>query len=189
MRKLKLQMQISVDGFVGGLKGDLDWMLWNWSDDIKKFVGDLTEPIDCILMGRKMTDGFVTHWKNVSSDANNPQYEAGKKFYETTKVVFTKTLDKPLWENVVLAKGNIADEVKKLKNQKGGDLMVYGGSNFVMNLIKDNLIDDYYLFINPTALGQGNGLSIFSGRKKLKLIKSHVFECGIVVLHYQPAES
>jgi dihydrofolate reductase len=189
MRTLKLQMQLSVDGYVGGLNGELDWMLWDWSEDLKKFVGDLTDPIDCILMGRKMTDGFVQAWKKVKDDAQNPMYEAGKKFYNTTKVVFTKTLQKSLWENVVLAKGNIEDEVNQLKNQKGGDLIVYGGSNFVTNLIQHNLIDDYYLFLNPTALGQGKGLSIFSGRTKLKLIKSQAFECGIVMLNYKPADS
>ncbi|HLF33566.1 MAG TPA: dihydrofolate reductase family protein [Cyclobacteriaceae bacterium] len=189
MRTLKLQMQVSVDGYVGGLNGELDWMLWDWSEDLKKFVGDLTDPIDCILMGRKMTDGFVQAWKKVRDDPQNPMREAGIKFYDTTKVVFTKTFQKSTWENVVLAKGDIEEEVKKLKNQKGGDLMVYGGSNFVMNLIKHNLIDDYYLFINPTAQGHGNGLPIFSERKKLKLIKSQAFECGIVLLNYKPADS
>ena len=60
MRKLKLQVQMTVDGFVGGPNGELDWMQWNWSDDIKNYVSELTDSVDTILLGRKMTDGFIT---------------------------------------------------------------------------------------------------------------------------------
>ena len=61
MRKVKLQMQVSVDGFVAGPNGEMDWMAWNWDDELKKHVTDLTEPVDCIIMGRKLAQGFIPY--------------------------------------------------------------------------------------------------------------------------------
>ncbi|HWA04941.1 MAG TPA: dihydrofolate reductase family protein [Ignavibacteria bacterium] len=186
MRKLKLQVQMSIDGFVCGPNGELDWMTWNLSDDLKKFILDLSEPIDTILLGKNMTDGFVNHWKNVKADKNNPEHWAGVKFTDTPKVVFSKTLERSEWENTTLATGNLAEEVNKLKAAEGNYIMVYGGASFVSSLIDAELIDDYYLFINPVLIGQG--LRIFSETAKqvrLELVDSTKYECGITVLHYQ----
>jgi len=186
MRKLKLQVQISIDGFVGGPNGELDWMTWNWDDELKKFVTELSEPIDTILLGKNMTDGFVNHWKNVKADKDNPEYWAGVKFTDTPKVVFSKSLKESAWDNTTLASGDLTEEVNKLKSAEGNCLMVYGGAGFVSSLIDAELIDDYYLFINPVMIGKG--LRIFSDTPKkvnLKLIESTNFKCGITVLHYQ----
>ena len=189
MRKLKLQMQISIDGFVAGPNGELDWMTWSWDDELKKYAGELTESFDTILLGRKMTDGFVSHWTNiVNNHPDSPEYTSAKIFVDTHKVVFTKTLNESKWFNTILAKGDIVEEVNKIKKQKSkGDVIVYGGAGFVSSLIKNNLIDEYHLFINPTAIG--TGLEIFKGissKLSLQLIKSTKFDCGIVVNQYQP---
>ncbi len=90
------------------------------------------------------------------------------------------------WYNTTLAKGELSDEVVSLKNQDGQDIIVYGGGNFVSNLIAENLIDELHLFVNPTAIARG--LSIFSDRTKLKLQESAQYECGINVSVYTPAE-
>jgi dihydrofolate reductase len=103
------------------------------------------------------------------------------------KIVFTKTLDTSSWENTTLAKGDVVEEVNKIKNQTSmKDIIVYGGAGFVSSLIKNNLIDEYHLFINPTAIGKG--LEIFKEVEKfsLKLTESKTFDCGIVVNKYQP---
>ena len=187
MRKLKLQVQMSVDGYVGGPNGELDWMTWDWDDKLKDYVNDLHEPVDTILLGRKMADGFINYWTSVVANPDDPQHEFGKKMTETPKVVFTKTLEKSDWANTEVATGDLSDEVHKLKDQKGGDIIVYGGSGFVTSLIKAGLIDEYHLFVNPTALG--NGLTIFKGLEKqfdLTLANSHKFDCGIVVQVYKP---
>src|SRR6266705_7036629 len=108
MKKLKLQVQISVDGFVGGLNGELDWMTWNWDDKIKEYVNDLTDSVDTILLGRKMTDGFIAHWSDVvNNKPDDESYPIAKKLMDKPKFVFTKTLDKSPWENTntSLAKG------------------------------------------------------------------------------------
>lgn len=186
MRKLKLQVQMTIDGFVGGPNGELDWMTWEWDEKLKSFVTELSEPIDTILLGKNMTDGFVNHWKKVKEDKENPEHWAGVKFTDTPKVVFSKTLKESNWENTTLATGDLAKEVNKLKSQNGSYMMVYGGASFVSSLIDAGLIDDYYLFINPVMIGKGK--RIFSDSQKkvhLKLIESIKYECGITVLHYQ----
>lgn len=103
------------------------------------------------------------------------------------KIVFTKTLEKSAWQNVNLAKGELRKEIYSLKVKDGKDIIVYGGASFVSSLVQNNLIDEYYLFINPAAIG--NGLTIFSSvkdRLNLKLIKSKAFDCGVTVNHYEP---
>lgn len=186
MRKLKLQVQTSIDGFMGGINGEMDWVLMNWSDDLITFVNELTKPVDTVLLGKNLAQGFIPHWTNAY---NNPDTkdEAAIKFVETPKVVFSTTLTSSPWEQTTIASGNLADEVQQLKNQTGGDLIAYGGSQFVSSLIKENLIDELYLFINPTAIGKG--LPIFhqtTGKQSYKLVKAQSFDCGIVVLTYNP---
>ena len=177
MGNLVLFMHVSLDGFVAGINGEMDWTARNWDNELKKYVGEITEPVDCIVLGRKLAQGFIPHW------ASNPQEEGADKFNNTAKVVFTKTLDKSEWVNTVLAKGDLVDEINKLKKQGGQDIVAYGGATFVSALIKHGLIDEFHLFINPTAIG--SGMRIFDGKQNLILVKSTAYDCGIVVLHYE----
>jgi dihydrofolate reductase len=187
MRKLILQMQITIDGFVAGPNVELDWMVWDWDDKIKAYVNRLTDSIDTILLGRKMTEGFISYWSNVIKNPEEPEYEFGKKMIDTPKVVFSKTLNKISWPNTRLASGNLSEEINQLKNKQGKDIMVYGGASFVSALIENNLIDQYHLFINPVAIGRG--MSIFGklgDKQDFVLVQTEVFPCGIMVHHYQP---
>lgn len=187
MRKLKLQVQMTVDGFIAGANGEMDWMVFSWDEGLNHYVTELTEPVDCILLGRILAQGFIPHWAGVAADPKAPDYAAGQKFTETKKVIFTKTLEKTECENTVLAKGDLVDEIMSLKKQPGGDIIAYGGGTFVSSLIRANLIDEYHLFINPTAIGKG--MSIFGGltsKLDLALKRSTGFPCGVVVLFYEP---
>jgi dihydrofolate reductase len=187
MRKLKLQVQVTVDGFAAGPNGELDYLTWDWDDNIKTYVSELTDSIDTILLGRKMTDGFVAHWTNVLSNPDDPAFAFAKIMVDTPKVVFTKTLNKSNWDNTVIAKGDVVDEITQLKNQGGKDIMVYGGVTFASSLINNNLIDEYHLFVNPVAIRNGKVLFNDTGiRLNLKLVKSIPFSCGIVMLNYVP---
>jgi dihydrofolate reductase len=186
MRKLKLQVQMSVDGYIAGPNGEMDFMAWDWDDELKNYVKEITEAIDCIVLGRKLAEGFIPYWANVAANSDHPEFTAGRKFTDTHKVVFTKTLNKSEWDNTVLAKGDLADEITKLKKQDGKDIIAYGGATFVSALIKQGLIDEFHLFINPTAIG--NGMAIFKeldSKQNFNLIKATSFECGIFVLHYE----
>lgn len=178
---------MTVDGYIAGPNGEMDFMVWNWDDELKQYVQEITDPVDTIVLGRKLADGFIPYWAGVAADPDHPEFTAGKKFTDTHKVVFTKTLDKSAWDNTVLAKGDLAQEITKLKQQDGKDIIAYGGATFVSALIKHGLIDEFHLFINPTAIG--NGMPIFKeldSQQNLTLVKSTSFDCGIVVLNYEP---
>jgi dihydrofolate reductase len=185
MRKLKLQVQMSLDGFVAGPNGELDWMTWEMDDKSKKFVNDLTDSVDTILLGRKMTEGFISYWTNVKPESE--QYSFARKMVEKPKYVFSNTLTKSNWENTTIVNGDLKEEINNIKYQnRDKDIIVYGGATFVSSLIKNNLIDEYYLIINPTAIGKG--LRIFDGiesKLKLTLINSTYFDNGKVVNQYK----
>jgi len=184
MRKLKLQMQISIDGFVAGPNGELDWMTWNWSEDIKKYINDLHDTVDTILLGRKMADGFISHWTGIKPGEES--YTFAQKMVDYPKYVFTKTLNNHNWLNTTLVKGDLVREANNLKEKAGKDIIVYGGADFVSSLIKNNLIDEYYLFVNPTIIGRGLEISgKLKNKMSLKLIEYKSFDCGIVLNKYR----
>lgn len=188
MRKLKLQVQMSVDGYIARPNGELDWMIWDEDDKLRQFIDSLIDTSDTILLGRKMTDGFVSHWENVvNNQPDSRDFSLAKKLVDIPKIVFTKTLDKSNWKNTTLAKGNLAEEIAKLKKQTGKDIIVYGGAGFLSSLIKEGLIDEYHLFVNPAAIG--NGLTIFKSlnrTQKFSVIESRFYSCGVTVLSYKP---
>ncbi len=134
---------------------------------------------DTILLGRKMTDLFISFWSDVINKPDDPWYEFAKKMIETPKVVFTKTLNKSKWINTDIATGDLTDEIIKLKSRDGRDMIVYGGASFDSSLIKLGLIDEFLLFINPVAIG--NGMTIFKDLneiQKFNMVKSKAFDCG-----------
>jgi dihydrofolate reductase len=183
MRKLKLQVQMSIDGYMAGPDGKMDWLEWDWDEELKHYVTEITDPVDCILLGRKLAQVFIDTWKKLADDPNTND-DSVRKMNDTAKIVFTKTIFKSEWENTTLESGDIVECVAKLKNQEGSDMIVYGGGTFVRTLIEAELIDELHLFVNPTAIG--NGMPVFGSMHSFKLIKSRPFDCGIVVLCYEP---
>ena len=186
MRKLKLQVQMSIDGFVStGPNDEQKWVTWAW-DEIHPYVLGLLDSTDTILIGRKLAVDYIPYWQDVNTKPDDPMYEVAQRIVRAKKVVFTKTLDKSEWDNTELAKGDLADEIKKLKNQSGKDMIVYGGSSFVSAIIKEGLIDEFHLFVNPVALGHGGAIfEQLENIQQLKLKKSIVYDCGIVLMNYE----
>lgn len=186
MRNVKLQIQMSVNGYIAGPDNEMDWLEWNWGDDIKNYISKITEPIDTILLGRKLAEGFIPHWQ---SAAENPETanDFCHKMVNTPKIVFSKTIkNQENWKNTIVNNNNISEEIEKLKVENGGDIIVYGGGNFVSSLIKNGLIDDYFLFINPSAISKG--MPVFeelNKPKQLQLVSATPFACGITALHYK----
>lgn len=176
---------MSIDGFICGPNGEMDWMALPWTSDISQYVDEITRPVDCIILGRKLAEGFIPHWTAIAADPNNPEAEAGRKYAETPKVVFTRTLAESIWPHTTLAWGSVAEEVTALKEQEGGDIIVYGGREMVSSLLQEELIDELHLFFNPSAIGKG--LSVFADLKSMaryQLDDTVKFDCGIVVLRY-----
>jgi dihydrofolate reductase len=184
MRKLKLQMQMSVDGFVAGPEGQLDWMTWDMDPQLITFINELTDSTDTILLGRGMTQGFVQYWESVLEKPDSPEYTFARKMVDRKKVVFSKSVSHIEGRNVRVHNGDLVEGVKAIKAEPGKDIIVYGGARFVAALIEHGLIDELNFFVNPTAIG--NGLRVFSGRTPLSLIASKAYPSGIVVSTYRP---
>ena len=178
---------MSIDGCIAGPNGEMDWMVGLSDDKLIKYENDLMESIDTILLGRKMTDDFISYWSDVIKKPDDPWYAFARKMIDIPKVVFTKTLNESKWINTEIATGDLTDEIIKLKNREGKDMVVYGGASFDSSLIKLGLIDEFLLFINPVAIG--NGMTIFKDLneiQKFNLVKSIAFDSGEVLLHYEP---
>jgi dihydrofolate reductase len=185
MRKVKLQMQMTINGYVGGPNGENDWMTWNPDTEFIEFLSSLLDTSDTLLLGRKTAEGIIKYWEDTANE--NPAHPFAKKIAALPKIVFTKTLDKSTWNNTTLAKGNLAETIASLKKQSGKDILVFGGAGFVSSLIKEGLIDEYHLIINPTAMSKG--MTIFNsldGIQKFTPIQSKLYPGGKTVLSYKP---
>jgi len=186
MRKVKLQMQMTINGYVGGTNGENDWMTWNPDAEFTAFLDSLLDTSDTLLLGRKLADGgFIKYWESAADKDPAPPF--AKKIAALPKIVFSKTTEKSTWNNTNLAKGNLAEEIARLKKQNGKDILVFGGADFVSSLIKEGLIDEYHLIINPTAMG--SGMTIFNSLdsvQKFTPIQSKLYPGGKTVLSFVP---
>jgi len=187
VRKLLLQVQTTVDGYMGGPNGEMDWTTFPWTDDIGAYINALTQRVDCIVLGRKLAQGFIPAWA-----AGPPGEDQASIDWmnNTRKVVISDSLTESPWDNAVVAGGDLAETVTKLKSQPGGDMITYGGSTLVTGLIAKGLIDELHLFVNPTAIGAG--LPVFANLdayQRLRLVTAQPFDCGITALHYEPERS
>jgi dihydrofolate reductase len=195
MRKLKLQVFMSIDGFIAGLDGEdsdesptAEQPPTSETDEkMEQYLHSTIDSSDTILLGRKMTDEFISYWENVvNNQPDSPEFSIAKKLVDTPKIVFSKTLKSSSWNNTSLATGDLVDEINQLKVKQGKDMIVYGGGGFVSSLIKEGLIDEFHLFINPNALGQG--MPIFHRLTKpqnLKLLSTSAFSNGVALLVYE----
>ncbi len=183
MRKLKLQVQISVDGYVARANGELDWSVKS-DEKLWQSINEIADTSDTLLLGRKMSEGFVHHFEAFESD--NPKFDFARKMVHMPKIIFTRTLDKPFGKNTSLAKGSLADEIAKLKNQNGKDILVYGGAGFVSSLIAGGYIDEFLFFVNPVMINKGLRIfDLLEKEQKLSLLSATAYHCGVTVLCYQ----
>jgi len=192
MRKLKLQMQMTIDGFVGGPNGENDWVFLPGKPDpevlqqIINFGVGLAAGCDTLLLGRKLAgSGFCTYWENVADNQpDNPWNPLAKLIADHRKIAFSSSETSLPGRNLEVENDDLATAVQALKEQPGKDILVYGGAGFVSSLISLNLIDEYYIIVNPVAIGAG--LSIFKERKILKLESSVASKGGKVINKYVP---
>jgi dihydrofolate reductase len=188
MRKLKLQVQMTLDGFVAGPNGELDWMWIGKRDEaILQKVIELADTCDTILLGRKMTRGFIDHWENVlDNQPESAEQPLAHQMVNMRKIVFSRTQTAIKGRNAEMENGDMVTAVTALKKQSGKDIMVYGGAAFVSSLISQNLVDEYYIFRRPVAIG--NGLSIFKEQKILALDSSVPYKNGAMLHKYLPVQ-
>lgn len=192
MRKLKLQIQITIDGFVAGPNGENDWVFLPGKqapDALQKIIGfgvELATSCDTLLLGRKLAaSGFCQYWEDVADNQpDNPWQPLARLITDHRKIAFSNTETSLPGSNLEVENSDLAMVVQELKNQPGKDVLVYGGVGFVRSLINLNLIDEYYFIVNPVAIGSGQ--TIFSERKIMQLESSTAFSSGKVINKYVP---
>jgi len=178
---------MTLDGFVAGPNGELDWMWIPGERDEALFqkVIELADSCDTILLGRKMTPGFIDHWENVVDNLpGSPERPLAQLMVNLRKIVFSRTQTDISGRNLEMENGDLTTVVNALKKQPGKDIMVYGGANFASSLISLGLVDEYYIFSAPVAIGAG--LSIFKEKTLLNLESSTIYKNGKVVNKYLP---
>jgi dihydrofolate reductase len=196
MKRLILQMQISVDGLVSSTTDPTGetWQIWNWGDDwrwdddLKREFNGVFEAVDCILISRKMAeDGYVDHWTTAAKNhPHDPYYAFARRIVATEKVVATRTLKDSRWDRTRLLTSPFVEGVTQLKMAADGDIIAFGGVTLASSLIAERLVDEIQFYVNPSAIGDGRSIFKQRGLLAFRLDHSRAFACGIVVNKFVP---
>ncbi len=179
MRKLIMWNIITLDGyFEGNQNWDLPFHLVVWGQELEKLSIEQLKSADYLVFGRVTYEGMAAYW-------TNEEGEIAKLMNEIPKLVFSKTLKSAEWNNTTLISENASDEIRKLKEEGGKDMYVFGSANLSETFVNDNLFDEYRIGIAPVILGSGRPLfrqGIAS--KNLSLVSTQQLLTGGVVLKY-----
>jgi dihydrofolate reductase len=196
MRKVILSMMMSLDGFIEGPNGEMDWLPpfndeEKWKDIHEEMWTQLNST-DTILLGRITYQIWEEYWpavaKNPSSIKNDLKFS--QYVDKTQKIVFSKTLKKVNWKNTRLISKNIAEEILKIKEQSGKNIVLAGGANIAQTFMNLRLIDEYIINVHPVILGKGKPLfKNITDRHKLILIGSKIYNSGMVGLYCKSGDS
>ncbi len=186
MRKLVVFNSVTLDGYFAGLNGDFSWAHSGSDDaDFNAFVADNASGGGQLLFGRITYELMASYWPTPNAIKNDPVVAEGMN--TVPKIVFSRTLDKVSWNNAKLMKGDIASEIRKMKNEPGKGMAILGSGSIVSQLAPHRLIDEYQVVLTPVVLGKGR--TMFEGIKEmltLKLTKTRTFANGKVFLCYEP---
>jgi dihydrofolate reductase len=185
MRKLVLFMHVSLDGFVAGINGEMDWI--NVNEEMFEVAGQQTKEADTALYGRATYQMMESYWPTAGDQpgASKHDVEHSAWYNKVQKVVLSKTMKDHHQTNTKIISENTGDEIRKLKQEAGKNILVFGSPTAVHSLLEENLIDEYWLIINPILLV--DGIPLFKkirGRINLTLVSSKVFASKVVCLHY-----
>jgi dihydrofolate reductase len=186
MRKIVLFMHTSLDGFVAGPNGEMDWI--NVDDDMFEYAGKRTDEADTALYGRVTWEMMEAYWPTAGDQpaATKHDIEHSRWYNKVAKIILSKKMRGANLPNTTIVSDNAASEISKIKQQPGKDILIFGSPSAAHSLMTENLIDDYWLFVNPILLGQGIPLfTRIKDRVKLKLAATNTFKSGVVCLHYE----
>src|SRR6266705_5006548 len=190
MRKVILSNSVTLDGFFEGPNKELDWHIVD--EEAKEYAKELRNNVDTLLFGRVTYQLMADYWPaaDTNSSTSKSDLEFADKMNNLPKIVFSKTLQEVKWNNSSMVKENIAEEISKMKQQPGKDLVIFGSGSIVSTFMQLGLIDEYRIILNPIVLGNGNPL--FKGineKQNLKLLKARMFSTGVVILFYEPVKT
>jgi len=188
MRKLIVFNHVSLDGYFVDNNGDMSWAKADHADpEWDAFVSENAKGDATLLFGRVTYDLMAGFWPTPFAIENMPV--VAERMNNTQKVVFSRTMDQAAWKNTTLVKGDLAKEVRKMKQEAGSGLVILGSGTIVSQLAQEGLIDEFQIVVNPVVLGAGR--TMFEGIKDklpLKLTKTRAFSNGNTLLCYEPAE-
>jgi len=180
MRKVVVSEFVSLDGVIE----EPSWTFQFSSEEQQKFKFDELFASDALLLGRVTYEGFAAAWPSATDEEGFADRMNG-----LPKYVVSTTLEEPLeWNNSRLIEGDVAEEVSRLKQQPGHDILIYGSGELVHTLMQHDLIDEYRLMVYPVVLGSGKRLFRDGINTTLRLVETRTFSSGVVVLSYRPAE-
>ena len=185
MRKIISFMHISLDGFVAGLNGEMDWI--KVDQEIFDYVGNRISEGDTALYGRVTYQMMENYWPTAADKptATRHDIEHSKWYAKVHKVVLSKTLKDTGLTNTKIISDNISDKITEIKQQGVKDILLFGSPTATHSLIQLNLIDGYWLFVNPIILGRGIPLFVdIKDKIKLKLLTTRQFTFGVTELNY-----
>jgi dihydrofolate reductase len=185
MRQIVLSLHISLDGFVAGLKGEMDWI--RFDQELFDLVGKFTDEADTALFGRVTYQMMENYWPAAADkpDATKHDIEHSQWYNSVDKIVLSRTMKSKGSDKTRFVSSNINEEIIQLKNMEGRNILIFGSPTVAQYLMSYNLIDQYWLFVNPVILGQG--IPLFPGimdRIDLKLLQTKVFPYGVAGLNY-----
>ena len=185
MRKIFSFMHISLDGFVAGRNGELDWA--KVDDEIFDHVGKRISEGDTALYGRVTYQLMESYWPTAADKPNASKHdiEHSKWYSKVHKVVLSKTIKEAGLTNTKIISDNLSDGINELKKSGDKEILLFGSPTATHSLIQLNLIDGYWLFVNPIILGRG--IPLFTDIKdkiKLELLTTRQFTCGVTELNY-----
>ncbi|MGG6896350.1 MULTISPECIES: dihydrofolate reductase family protein [Rhizobium] len=183
MRKLVVWNLMTLDGYFEGTKPwDLDFHMLAWGDELERYATDLGKEGDLLIFGRKTYEGMAAYWSTATETPAIAAYMNG-----IAKIAASRTLDKADWNNTRVV-GDIAAEVKTLKEEPGKTMFVFGSAEVTDVLLKADLVDEIRICLVPVVLGSGNPhFKPATAQRPLKLIDSTALKTGAVVLRYVPA--
>ena len=153
-------------------------------DEFNEFAIEQINTVDTLLFGRVTYELMAGYWPTPAAKTDDPVI--AEIMNTTPKIVFSKTLTSVDWQNTRLIKDNFLEEMLKLKQQPGQDVLVAGSGTLVQTLIEHNLVDEYHLLIYPVVLGSGKRLFQDGSNATLKLVESKTFNSGVIAQIYQP---
>jgi dihydrofolate reductase len=190
MRKLILCMQVTLDGYVEGPKGDMSWMQPDDDEAWDDLFGMLSNTVDLFLLGRGMWPEYRDYWKKALAEPDKfsvNELKYAQLAERTQHVVFSKTLKNSGWENTCVNHGNLAEEIKKIKAGKGKAIQIVGGADFAAALIDLGVVDEYRILLNPAIVGGGKSFfHQLKNRQNLQLTDVKKLSNQVLVLNYKP---
>jgi dihydrofolate reductase len=190
MRKIIVSNLMSLDGYLEGPDRELDWFVVD--DEFFAYAKSIADEIDAMLFGRVTYQMMADYWTSSAAPEQNDAVIV-RMMNETPKVVFSRTLDNASWgkwDNARLVKQDAATEVRRLKSQPGKNMVIFGSAGLISTLAPAGLIDEYRIILNPVILGRGRSMfRDIAARIKLKLLRTHTFKSGVVMLYYRPDEN